>query len=217
MKKLILAGLILAGISSYSDEVNIRGGINVGSRYSKINLFNSENADDLSYEATVEYLKEITPNVKFGVGTGYQSNPKVSGKGIKISNISMKYEDKKYYDSIPLYITAKYEYPLKNNLIVYVKGNIGYSFNLEKDNIELRTKGNMPLGVNAKKQKEKVTSIDTDIDNGLYYAVGGGIQYKNFFTDLMFQKTFADIERKGTKDSLDYSRVTLGVGYTFGL
>ena len=129
----------------------------------------------------------------------------------------MKYEDKKYYDSIPLYITAKYEYPLKNNLIVYVKGNIGYSFNLEKDNIELRTKGNMPLGVNAKKQKEKVTSIDTDIDNGLYYAVGGGIQYKNFFTDLMFQKTFADIERKGTKDSLDYSRVTLGVGYTFGL
>ena len=73
------------------------------------------------------------------------------------------------------------------------------------------------MGVNAKKQKEKVTSIDTDIDNGLYYAVGGGIQYKNFFTDLMFQKTFADIERKGTKDSLDYSRVTLGVGYTFGL
>ena len=46
--------------------------------------------------------------------------------------------------------------------------------------------------------------------------MGGGVKYKSFFADIMYQTTFADIEVNGEKDNLDYSRITLGVGYSFG-
>ena len=64
MKKLILAGMILAGISSFADEVNIRAGLNAGNWYNEIGEFNTGNSDDLGFEFTVEYMKEVAPNFK---------------------------------------------------------------------------------------------------------------------------------------------------------
>lgn len=225
MKKIILAGMLLAGASTFSDEINIRGGLNAGNWYNEIGEFNTGKSDDLGFEFTVEYLKEITPNVKLGIGTGYQANPKAEGKNNEIEyyvspgveyEAKRGYEDKKYYDSIPVYVTGQYEIPINTNWSAYGKINLGYSFNLEKDDAqwadyakhEVNDTDQTPIYNNSK-------SYDTSISNGFYYAVGGGVKYKNFYADLMYQTTFADIEINDNKDSLDYSRVTLGVGYSF--
>ena len=226
MKKLILAGMILAGINSFADEVNIRAGLNAGNWYNEIGGFNTGNSDDLGFEFTVEYMKEVVPNFKLGVGTGYQANPKAEGKNTETEyyvspgveyEAKRGFEDKKYYDSIPVYVTGKYEFPINDSWGAYAKVNVGYSFNLEKDNAawedyaryEINDVEQPPVYSNSK-------SYDTKVNDGFYYAVGGGVKYKSFFADIMYQTTFADIEVNGEKDNLDYSRVTLGVGYSFG-
>jgi hypothetical protein len=226
MKKWILTGVLLAGISSFSDEVNIRAGLNAGNWYSEIGGFNTGNSEDLGFEFTVEYMKEVVPNFKLGIGTGYQANPKIEGKNTETEyyvspgveyEAKKGFEDKRYYDSIPVYITGKYEIPINDNWGAYAKLNLGYSFNLEKDDAvwedyaryEINDVEQPPLYSNSK-------SYDTKIKDGFYYALGGGVKYKSFYADIMYQTTFADIEVNGEKDNLDYSRVTLGVGYSFG-
>ena len=40
------------------------------------------------------------------------------------------------YTSIPLYLTAKYNFKAVNNFVPYIKANIGYSFNDEDGDAE---------------------------------------------------------------------------------
>ena len=80
----MLAGIFILGSCLYSDEVNFRVGGNIGSWYSETGNLNTGNAEDFGFEFTVEYMKEIVPNFKLGLGTGYQANPKVEGKNTEI-------------------------------------------------------------------------------------------------------------------------------------
>ena len=63
-------------------------------------------------------------------------------------------------------------------------------------------------------------SYDTDITNGLYYGIGGGVQISGFTVDLMYQANYAKAKidnGDGTRQEHDLNihRVTLGVGYAF--
>ena len=59
----------------------------------------------------------------------------------------------------------------------------------------------------------------TEVNNGLYYGIGAGAEYNNFVVDLMYKVNRAEIkvndEGDRIKKDLDYSRVTLSVGYKF--
>ena len=68
----------------------------------------------------------------------------------------------------------------------YLKADLGYSFNTNK----------------AK--------------NGMYYGAGIGVSYNNFNAELMYKENKSKIDGWLWDESLNYKRVTLGVGYNFG-
>jgi opacity protein-like surface antigen len=98
-----------------------------------------------------------------------------------------------------VYATLKYEFNPYGNLKPYIKANIGYSINIQGD-----------LG---------------SVDNGMYYAAGVGVDYKNFIVDLSYQYNEGSVTIPGyTGNNVDYDetktdanvgRVTLGLGYRF--
>ena len=129
------------------------------------------------------------------------------------------------FDSVPLYAIAKYNFETGTAWKPYLKATLGYSFNIkDKD-----AKGHIEnVYGNVEDEFDTIETlsgnIDTKIKNGLYYGVGAGVEYENFFVDLMYQvnqakaKLTAEVEGEkyelGKKD-FDYSRVTLGFGYKF--
>ena len=97
------------------------------------------------------------------------------------------------YESVPIYIAFKYNFNSDSQWTPYLKGNLGYAFNFKET------------------AKNKVS-------NGAYVGAGVGVEYENFFTDVVYQVTFAKIEpENGKKEDLDYSRVTLSLGYKFNM
>lgn len=106
-----------------------------------------------------------------------------------------------------LYITAKYNFPVEGNIKPYLKADLGYSFNNNNGDIKVRdTEGDS-------------FKYFTKVENGLYYGIGAGAEYNNFVVDLMYKvnkaEIKADVEGERFKKDLDYSRVTLSVGYKF--
>jgi len=98
--------------------------------------------------------------------------------------------------------TAKYKFDTQTAVKPYVKGDLGYSFN----------NGDHDYG-RLGKFKAK---------NGLYYGVGGGVNYNNFNVELMYKENQGDYEYEGplgakSKYDANYRRVSLGVGYDFNL
>ena len=224
MKKIMLAGIFILGACLYWDEVNLRAGGNIGGWYSESGNLNTGNSEDFGFEFTVEYMKEVVPNFKLGLGTGYQINAKVEGKrneteyyvspGVEYES-KTGFEDKVYYDSIPLYVTGKYEFPINKDFTAYAKVNVGYSFNLKKDDAVWTDSAKHEINDADNQLYSNSKTYSTDVKDGFYYALGGGVKYKSFFADLMYQTNFADVEIEGQKDNMDYSRVTLGLGYSF--
>ena len=111
-------------------------------------------------------------------------------------------QNEKNYNSIPVYGTAKYKFDTQTAVKPYVKGDLGYSFN----------NGDHDYG-RLGKFKAK---------NGLYYGVGGGVNYNNFNVELMYKENQGEYEYEGpigakSKYDANYRRVSLGVGYDFNL
>ena len=113
-----------------------------------------------------------------------------------------------------LYITAKYNIPVKGNIKPYLKADLGYSFNDERGNFKV-------IKTASSKASEPGYSREllTKVENGLYYGIGAGAEYNNFVIDLMYKINKAKVEMNNynerIKDDLDYSRVTLSIGYKF--
>ena len=108
----------------------------------------------------------------------------------------------KNYNSIPVYGTAKYTFDTQTTVKPYVKGDLGYSFN----------NGDHDYGRLGKYKAE----------GGLYYGVGGGINFNNVNVELMYKENKGKYEYEGplgvkSKYNANYRRVSLGVGYDFNL
>ena len=180
------------------------------------------------------------------------------------------------YESIPLYLTARYNFMNYKNMKFYLKGNFGYSLNVnEPDRLNLYPNAEFEEYINDASELigldlaeyladttgtplsdiitsteylaelEKIRSdvandisrgfskyVDVEVENGLYWGAGFGFEYNNWITELMYQVNYAEVEftvnqpidpdlgadidvTKDFKDDLDYSRVTLSLGYTF--
>lgn len=217
MKKLLLISALLSfGSMAYSSDYNIsvKTGVDVWSKYDSANMLGQDmyngDSDGLGFEFALEGTKNITSNLELGIGLAYQRHSDLDKNSFEDTGMKAEVSVDRY-DSIPLYIVSKYNFDtFENGIKPYLKANLGYSFNLDKGNLNLNIDGSS-------------TNTDMKMDNGVYFGIGGGIEYQNFFVDLMYQITTAKVKYKiqepteieHYKKDMDYSRVTLGFGYKF--
>lgn len=208
MLKKVLLGMVILSAVSMAEGTNIylRAGANVWEKFDVLKYdgqkISNEKTDEFSYEIAAEITKEIYQNIELGVGIAYQDhgNPKdksVFGEKYKMPG----------YTSVPVYITGKYNIPTDfHNIKPYIKMDLGYSFN-DKN----RDAGVVIYGGERK--------LSTKIEDGVYFGIGAGLEYNNFTADIMYKITKAEMEtstgRSKQKYDLDYSRVTLAIGYKF--
>ncbi|MBP9477073.1 MAG: porin family protein [Sebaldella sp.] len=191
MKKLALSLAVILGTISFADSFELRTGYDIGGSYS-----NGPDADGLPFEIGVEYRKSLPYGFELGAGLAYQWHESTDNGDM--------------YNSVPIYATARYNFGTFNGFTPYLKGDVGYSFNMGDYNY------------NSGSYYGR-SSVDGDIDNGFYYGVGGGVEYRGLTIDLMYKQNFADYTVKYSgpgyyvEDSgnADYSRVTLNIGYNF--
>ena len=138
-----------------------------------------------SYEISTEYRYLLTNNTEIGAGIAYQNHGKLKKfTDIEDANLKVNVMDTKLYNSIPIYFTTRYNFKNDSEVTPYV---------IVLDSGDLKK-------YNAK--------------NGMYYAIGAGIQYKGFVADLSYQVNTAKIEGTrydGRKDNVNANnrRITL--------
>ncbi|WP_130891041.1 outer membrane beta-barrel protein [Fusobacterium ulcerans] len=211
MKKVLLglAALSCVSLAAEGTNVYLKAGADVFQRFDEVKdegeKVNKDKGDDFGYELTVEVMREVYSNLELGLGLSYQDhgNPKSVTTYYVDENIKSEIPG---FKSVPLYVTAKYNFPVEGNVKPYLKADLGYSFNDENGDVKISSS---ELGLN----------FLTKVENGLYYGIGAGAEYNNFVVDLMYKvnkaKIKADIYGERIKKDLDYSRVTLSVGYKF--
>ncbi|MGX6592740.1 OmpW family outer membrane protein [Cetobacterium ceti] len=194
------------------NHIYFRVGGDIASKYSKYNVkgrsesfkFSNGKTKGLGYEIAIEGTQNITDSLEFGVGIAYQSHSNNKDLTVTSNNDTLKTKMGKY-DSIPVYLTGKYNFDVESAWKPYFKVNLGYSFNVNEDKSKIN-------------EKDGTTNLKTKVDNGLYTGIGAGIEYDNYLIDILYQTNFAkgtlsNDGDKAAKEKVDYSRVTLSVGY----
>lgn len=224
MKKVLFGLFALSSIAFANTNLYLRTGIDFNGKYEEINLgegaLHKKDSDGTGYEFAIEVTKNIDKNIELGVGIAYQDHGKIDGKKV------FEYEDKDNsyytefnfddYQSVPVYLTGKLTIPTKYNIKPYLKMDLGYSFNFGLNNLSTYNE-DKENGV-----MDKYTdSVSLDLENGLYFGFGTGLEYNNFTVDLMYKLNKADVKYSdldvGVTKPIDYSRVTLSFGYKFDL
>ncbi len=218
MKKRIfmLLSLMTIGALSFGKEnvVEVRAGI---SPATKFDVEPSKKAKT-SFEVGAEYRYLVTENVELGGGIAYQKHGKLK-RFSDVSNSLLKVDvsDTQLYDSIPLYATVKYNFRNDSEFTPYIKANLGYSMNVNGENNSHYETYSKVTGAMLDSGKLK----DLKAKNGMYYAIGAGVEYRGFTADISYQINTAKIDGvryDGQTDSgkADNRRVTLGIGYQMG-
>ncbi|AAP96741.1 hypothetical protein A6046_02365 [[Haemophilus] ducreyi] len=134
----------------------------------------------------------------------YQNQkPRPNGFGFWLGNEQYKVNR---YSSLPIYLTLKQNFKLNGHkkINLYVKGDLGYSFNkIKNTHYSLDTKFTNNAGI------PELTSFPVEIKakNGLYYGLAVGAEYKNFLAEIGYYRTHANIVYSGTgkfKYPIDY-------------
>lgn len=238
MKK-VLFGLFALSTVALAAETNLylRTGADLNGKYQTIYDLHGEKADEFSYEFAIEATKNLTDKIEFGLGIAYQKHGEPDSRSF-YDEYDTSVDNKEYevsctetydvpgYISVPLYLTLKYKFDAINNFVPYVKGNIGYSFNIDDGDAKY---SDTDIGTNTVDKNDKIidtyeNKFDIDMKNGLYYGIGAGFEYNNFTLDLMYQVNEATAEttdkdpgyeHRKYKEDFNYSRLTLGFGYKF--
>ncbi len=190
--------------------MEFRGGVDVASEYKDIDLGDgysySGDTKKVGYEVGLEISRNINPAWNLGMGVMYQGHA-----DRKHDRLGVGLRDARggEFDSIPLYVTTRYVLmETSNEIKLYGKANLGYSFNINEKNFVTQEDGGNEV------------SWDTKIKNGLYWGAGLGLEYKDWTMDVMYQvntgkaTTNSDGE-ESQKEKVDYSRVSVGLGYRF--
>lgn len=241
MKKLIflLGTISLVGITAYGKEiypesvnlqetmiepvvveeivpwgyVELRGGWDFWSEYGKIYESLNKNTDESGYEFAIEMYKYWS-NFDLGIGLSYQKHAdrkSFSGFPGSPGTLSIGGE----YKSIPVYLVGKYRLNCLDGILnPYLKAMVGYSFNFDNEDIKLKA-GNLT-------ENDWNERIDTNVDEGWYWSLGAGIEYKNFTVDIAYGINYTEMHWKQFSQNQvsfdnDYERVTLSVGYKFNI
>jgi len=193
MKKLLLLGALISSVAMAEGNVaEARIGANFGSTTFHYGYY----IDDLSNKVKSGF--ELAGEYRTDLGSGFQVGGGIAYRYNKLPKFE-GYESKGLH-SFPIYATARYNFNTGSDLVTYVKANLGYSFNTVKKSSDIE-------GVKAK--------------NGLYTAVGVGVEYMNVTADLAYVFTGAKIKisDEGTSESFraNNSAIRLTVGYKFSI
>ena len=214
MKKVLLGLVALSSLSfAQNTYINAKIGTNIGSEYTSVSdgdgkLMNDE-TKDTGFEIAIESFQSINENVDLGVGIAYQKHNSRKSNTQYFSDYdgehSITYKGGEY-KSIPVYLTGKYNFVNSSAITPYVKANLGYSFNFDSSNVKIHD------------ETGASDIISTSVDNGLYWSLGAGAEYKNVTVDLAYGVTKAKLKDDvGDKIRADFERVTLSVGYNFNI
>ena len=202
MKKLLMVLALTISAASFSaGTAEVRLGLDINPKFS-----GDSKVEDVktSWELAAEYRMPVWNNLELGAGLAYQSHGKME----------LSDGDLKMYDSVPLYVTARYNFVNKSEFKPYAKMNLGYSFNMNDGSYNYTVSGIQ-------------VDIDMNAKNGLYAAIGGGVEYKGYTADLSYQTNYSSLSADysvagtslGSEDlgNMNFNRITLGLGYNFGL
>ncbi len=226
MKKVLIILFTLTSVGSFAKNgINVYGkfGLDV---YSRFNAIKDEGETIVPKKGKVganfalEVTKNITPNFELGGGLAYTIR---KDSKIHDSDIDSRFEERwnftmPRYESIPLYLTAKYNFETNSTIKPYVKADLGYSFNRVKKNIK----------INWEEKDLRTNTIDSGTDkvrvkttNGMYLGVGVGFEYNNFVTDLSYVHTnsnfkwYDEDDKTWEKNKYNNGSIRLSVGYKF--
>ena len=190
--------------------LNARFGGDFGANYDSISAAHlTDSTDGFGGEVALEGYKSLNDAFDIGLGLAYQFHADRDSETFIRGRRTVRKADGAEYDSIPLYLTAKYNFMTNSNIKPYLKANLGYSFNFNSSDSE-RT--DIVTGT--------VHTFNTSVDDGLYWGAGVGMEYNNLTLDLMYVVNEAKTEINGAntiKEDNNYDRVVLSVGYIFDL
>jgi hypothetical protein len=109
-----------------------------------------------------------------------------------------------------------------------LKGNSSDEFNFVPIYGMVRVKSGSPkiapygilqLGYNlflANSSYKGTASGEADLEGGLYYGIGGGVLLKkHFIIELLYSKDYGKFKVAGVSSDIEYSKITLNLGYNF--
>lgn len=205
MKKLILSVFILTTLVSFAEgnSVDVRAGLDLGSK-SKVK--NEDFSFDLlkkGFEIGTEYRRNLGAGFEAGAGIFYKRN-NFKKEVLDDALVDEASYDTKYksFNAVPIYATARYNFNTNSDFVPYIKANLGYSINSGKAESNYTGVGISKYYDIAGKLNEKF-----EFKNGLYYGLGTGLKYKNFFADLSYNVIRAKVENN-YMSSARYSSVT---------
>jgi hypothetical protein len=221
MKKIfIIIGLIGSLSFAGQNVIEIRGGYDLSSSTSfDKDIYSEYDLDKFvenGFHFGIEYRREILTNLQIGAGLEYRKSDmdQPGNRRVTSENIDYSY-DSDSLKSIPVYITARYNFRNFTSVTPYVKANLGYSINSGETSVNLNN-------INTGKLVEEYNSKMKD---KIYYGIGVGIEYKNFLVDLTYDITQSEAEEKiynyedkeGFSDDykFDIKKLTLSFGYQF--
>ncbi|MDY4011888.1 MAG: outer membrane beta-barrel protein [Fusobacterium gastrosuis] len=210
MKKLLLAIFALTTISSFAEgnfNLYTKVGVDLSSKFSKFIDDPIPLKAKHAYSFFLEGTKNITPNLEIGTGLGY-----IARKGKDYSFIddgTRIHGELPTYNSIPLYLTTKFNFETGNELKPFIKADLGYSFNKLKNKTEYEDGKAVVY--------DNINSFDfSKATNGLYAGIGIGTEYKNFVIDLSYTLTKSKIKwTDGSSEKYNNKAIRLSVGYKF--
>ena len=233
MKKLILSIFMITALASFAEgnTVDVRAGFDFSS---KAKIKDAEGSFDLlkrGFELGAEYRRNLGTGFEVGGGIFYKTNSfkkNAVGEPILDEDGSELNITSKKFNALPIYATARYNFATPSEDIVpYVKANLGYSINSGK----LESK----YAQNTTEYPDSAGRIDESykFKNGLYYGLGTGLKYKNFFVDLSYNVIRSKVENRfmssaqsiGGSTTYEYDKwntkvnskfITLSFGYSFG-
>ena len=231
MKK-ILFGLFALSTLAMADNLYVKAGTTFNEKFDTItgimgNEFNERDSEDRGYELSTEFTRNIADNWEFGVGLSYQNHDTPEGKEYFNENGGHVKFDMPEFQSVPVYMTLKYNIPVEWRVKPFLKVDFGYSFNDCDD-------GNMSIDVpprpeiNYNSDSNNVNfPLNYDVKDGIYYGIGGGLEFQNAFVSLMYKVNTAEVEmnRIGASggqphiytanQDMNFERLVLEFGYRF--
>jgi hypothetical protein len=163
----------------------------------------NEKTDGIGMSLALEGYYSVSDRFDLGLGVAYFKHADRKDGTYMTTNVKTSGAE---YDSIPVYATAKYYISKGERVNTYLKFDLGYAFNTNGSDYKVG-------GINYK----------TDVDNGVYYGIGGGLEWDNVVLDLMYTSTSSRTKLKGSGlangDSFDngYGELTFSAGYKFNL
>jgi len=200
MKLLLMGCFIMLGTTAIAvdkipsperNSINIKLGLGTGNvEYQEDNRYNY----DLSLNNTsvnLEYIASYEKGLELGVGVGVARN--------SLDEWDMD------ITSIPVYALARYKWEKDSDWNPYVFTNLGYSFS----NFDY-----------SYSRDDDDYYYSTEVDGGLYLALGVGAEYKDKFSiELYWNKSILDYKENNYYDydyddsDFEIEMITLAFGY----